>query len=86
MYTVQVGPDLFAFKEDCTPAEWVCYSNLLNEQQIQTVSKSTPPIPRTYLSLANYMDKFILIIGGYNPSNEQNLDSVDLYSVEMNTW
>ena len=32
------------------------------------------------------MDSHILSIGGYNPSNEQSLESVEIYSVEMDTW
>ena len=87
MITIQVGPNLYAFKHRCNRTEWVCYVNLLNEQPIQTVPKSTPPTPRTWPSLANYMDSFVLAIGGCNPSNwSQRLRCVDLYCVEMDTW
>ena len=85
MYTVQVGHYLYAFKHNCIPAQWVAYWNL-EERDVESCIKQNPPNPRTAPSLANFNDSFILAIGGVSPGCDESLSSVDIYSVELNTW
>ena len=62
------------------------YLNLLNEQEIKVINKANPLTSREYPSLANFMDSHILATGGNHPSNDQALESVEIYNIEMDTW
>ena len=100
--SIQVGCQLYAFKEDCNPAQWVSYSDLNKENTMTnffketplrpqadngTNVKETPPTPRAAPSLANFNDSHILVIGGKISGNySQTLATVDMYDVEMDSW
>ena len=86
MLTIQVGKNLFGFKHDTTPAEFVMWSDLQSTQPMSTLL-STPPTPREYPSLANYADSFIFVIAGTKPdTSDHYYASVDMYTIGTDTW
>ena len=77
---VQVNQDLFAYKK--TPS-FVCYSNLTSGSVKKTV-KATPTNKTHFLFATNFHNDFIFVGGG--KWNSQYLKTVEMYTVESNSW
>ena len=83
MCSIQVSSKIYGFKHACDPAEWHRYSGFA-KGRIARKTMAEPSRPRSFPSLTNYQDKYILVIGGYYASN--CLTSVDMYNVKTNRW
>jgi len=62
------------------------WSGLGSNEMVTTHPKPTPPSPRELLSLANYADKFLFVIGGLNPEDYALYASVDMYTIASSSW
>ena len=74
------------FKNGATPAEFAMWSGLGGNEVVTTHHKQTPPTPRVFPSLANYADEYIFVIAGKNVTTKALYTSVDMYTIETDTW
>ena len=72
--------------DDAQTPSMNCLINLNDRRQnLRSVRKSAPPNKRGAPGLANFNDEFIFIGGGHD-AEDVDMSSVDMYSIESDTW